>query len=222
MAQEHEEQKKLGSRRSQARESRRRRAGRKKGRRNFLYALGGGAVAVLLVVSLFLPSVNIFGRSSSSDDTPDNQELVGTFVPLLGRDHVTDGTVILYNSTPPTSGSHYGTPGLWGVHEAQLPDGQVVHNLEHGGVSINHNLTDPDQLAALQAFVEGQSGFPGCFVMQSHAQVPAGSVTITAWQWLQQFDGVHSEGMQAFIDAHVNRGPESFGPGCGNTGTVVR
>jgi hypothetical protein len=41
-----------------------------------------------------------------------------------------------YNSTPPTSGPHYGTPADPGFYPSPLPPEQLVHNLEHGQIVI--------------------------------------------------------------------------------------
>src|SRR3989344_5078 len=43
-----------------------------------------------------------------------------------------------YNSNPPTSGPHYEQPSRWGVSQAELPDEQLIHNLEHGGIWISY------------------------------------------------------------------------------------
>ena len=224
MADEERQQRRLGSRRTQARTVRRHRAQRRRTRRNLYIGFGGGAVALALIVGLFLPSVQLFsggspdpnptGTPTPTSDLP-TSEPVGTLFPSLGREHVREGTSLEYNSTPPTSGSHYNTPADWGVYESQQPDGAVVHNLEHGGINVSHNLTDEAEIAALRTFLEGQRTFPGCFVMHPHADIAEGTVALTSWQWLEEFDGVATAGMQEFINTHINRAPEHLGPDCG-------
>ena len=88
-------------------------------------------------------------------------------------------------------------------------------NLEHGGIVINHNLTDAGSVARLNEFVQTQPGFPGCFIVQPHDAVSPGEVVLTAWGLLQRYDGMDSEGMQRFIDTHRNQGPERLGSSCG-------
>jgi hypothetical protein len=53
----------------------------------------------------------------------------------LGNQHIdVPQTFDDYNSTPPTSGPHYGQLAAWGVHEQPLPNELQIHNLEDGGV----------------------------------------------------------------------------------------
>ncbi|MBI2310194.1 DUF3105 domain-containing protein [Candidatus Collierbacteria bacterium] len=56
-----------------------------------------------------------------------------------GRNHVPDGTVVEYNSNPPTSGPH---SAIWekpGIYNNVLEDGKLIHSLEHGYVIISYN-----------------------------------------------------------------------------------
>ena len=43
-----------------------------------------------------------------------------------------------YNSFPPTSGPHNPQPLVWGEYTEPVPQDQLVHNLEHGGVSVQY------------------------------------------------------------------------------------
>ncbi|MBI2268583.1 MAG: DUF3105 domain-containing protein [Candidatus Blackburnbacteria bacterium] len=67
--------------------------------------------------------------------------LPGESVPDLGRNHVSDGTQVQYNSNPPTSGPHYEEWTKAGVYDKQFSDGHLVHSLEHGYVVISYNCT---------------------------------------------------------------------------------
>ena len=59
----------------------------------------------------------------------------------LGRQHVPEGTAVEYNSNPPTSGPHYGQWEKPGVYDGVLPDGRLIHSLEHGYIVISYNCT---------------------------------------------------------------------------------
>ena len=96
----------------------------------------------------------------------------------------------------------------------------VVHNLEHGAIVVNYNLDDPAQITAIEELLRGQDGFPGCFIMQPYPDIEPGVVALTAWQWLGHYEPGDLDGIQQFIEAHINRGPEFFGPGCGSTGLM--
>lgn len=224
MKEDERRQRRQGSHRTQTRVARRHRAEGRRTRRNLYIGFGGGAIALVLIVGLFLPSVDMFSSASQTPEqestpiatiNPVTPQPVGVAFPSLGQAHVPDGTVVEYNSMPPTSGPHYEAPANWGVYESQQPEGALVHNLEHGGINVNYNLSGADQIAELESFVTNQVTFPGCFVMQPHAGVAKGKVALTGWLWLEQFDGIDRGGMQDFINAHINRGPENFGPDCG-------
>lgn len=64
----------------------------------------------------------------------------GTAYQIQGREHITVGASHLpYNSNPPTSGPHYDNAAPWGIYDHELPDEQLIHNLEHGGVWISYD-----------------------------------------------------------------------------------
>lgn len=58
-----------------------------------------------------------------------------------GREHVIDISEIVFNSTPPTSGSHFAIWARPGVYENVLSDGYLIHSLEHGYVNIGYNCS---------------------------------------------------------------------------------
>ena len=48
-----------------------------------------------------------------------------------------------WNTSPPTSGPHYGETAVSGAYTEPLNQAQVVHNLEHGGVYIQYGKDVP-------------------------------------------------------------------------------
>ncbi len=65
----------------------------------------------------------------------------GEPVPSQGREHIPVGTshTVQYNSDPPTSGPHYDPSAGPGIYDEPMPDGYLIHSLEHGYVIISHN-----------------------------------------------------------------------------------
>ncbi|TMB60704.1 MAG: DUF3105 domain-containing protein, partial [Chloroflexi bacterium] len=63
--------------------------------------------------------------------------------------HPPEGQSITYDTVPPVGGPHWPSPARWGLSTAQIPDERVVHNLEHGGIVIDHNAISGDDLAKL-------------------------------------------------------------------------
>ena len=222
MANEVEGGRRRGSRRTIARDERRARAAQKKTRRRNIYLIGGSVLALALVLSLLLPSLPFATGTPGGDsnDTPRVDDTtpanIGTAVALLDARHINPGELhVPYNSVPPTSGAHYFTPVSWGNYDEPIVDEFVVHNMEHGGVIISHNLTDEAQIAQLTEFVGNQPGYPGCLITRPYGEIAEGTVALTAWGWIQEFEALDTDGMQLFIDSHKNRGPEDLGPACG-------
>jgi hypothetical protein len=60
---------------------------------------------------------------------------MGTYE-LGDPDHVDVGTDLDSPSFPPTSGPHYPDWAPFGLYDEPVPDGNAIHNLEHGGVVV--------------------------------------------------------------------------------------
>src|SRR6185369_4191590 len=56
-----------------------------------------------------------------------------------GNTHVPVGTVITYNTDPPTSGNHYPDPQPGGFYATPIAPGFLVHTMEHGGIIIYYD-----------------------------------------------------------------------------------
>jgi hypothetical protein len=212
------------SRRTEAREARRHRFEARRARKRLFYGLAGGAVALALIAGLFLPSLAGLGGGNNPGSTTNTTST--SAAASVGTKFVAQNSAIValeeahepYSTSPPTSGARYALSVAWGVYDQQIPDEAMVRNLEEGGVVIHHNLTDESASADLQAFVESQHGYPGCFLMQPNASVAEGTVTLTAWEWLETYPGgVDKVGMQAFIVDHRNDAPLFLSNTCGAT-----
>jgi hypothetical protein len=55
-----------------------------------------------------------------------------------------DLAIKAWNTDPPTSGPHYGETAIFGAYEEPLQQARVLHNLEHGAVSIQYGDDVPD------------------------------------------------------------------------------
>jgi hypothetical protein len=55
---------------------------------------------------------------------------------LIAGSHVPEGTVITYNSNPPSSGPHYPVWANFQEYDKPLDEGYLVHSLEHGAVAL--------------------------------------------------------------------------------------
>jgi hypothetical protein len=215
---------KRASIRTTSRELRRQRSQARKARRRLFLGVGGGAIALMLIAGLVLPSVGNFG--TGDNNAGNNGAGVPPAMPLGGTElPVQDGGIIevdaehaAYTSMPPTSGPRYEEPAEWGVSLEQLPDESVVRNLEQGGVAINYNLSGAADIALLHDFASSLPGFPGCYVIQPYEGVPAESIAITSWGWTQTLTGVDRSSMEQFIASHRNQAPLFLDSTCGAGG----
>jgi hypothetical protein len=164
-----------------------RQAAERQRRRIRAIALAGGAWALIAL----LASWSVISAANRP----------GEPVRSMGNDHIPEGSrsPAAYNSTPPTSGPHYGSLARWGVHSEPIPDELLVHNLEDGGVGVWYNCPHgcPDLVEQLESVVEPYhegvllAPYPG---MDTR-------IALTAWTRLDRFDGFDQERVQRFIRA---------------------
>lgn len=70
-----------------------------------------------------------------------------------GREHLQgDGQYTNYKAKIPTSGPHATQPVAWQAYDQQVPDQNVIHNMEHGGVVISYRPDlDPETIQKLKS-----------------------------------------------------------------------
>lgn len=120
-----------------------------------------------------------------------------------------------YNSNPPTSGPHYGTPEPRGVYDKQLPDEELVHNLEHGYVWISYR---PDAGPEIRKQLESFYRFRNKVIVTPRRENEK-LIALAAWGWLDTFDSAFPAGLtdaekkriDDFVGAFINQGPEPLG-----------
>lgn len=137
-------------------------------------------------------------------------QLIAPFVKIFedeGRTHIADGEKFEnYNSNPPTSGPHYAVPAKWGIYEAELPDGQLIHNLEHCGIWISYRPNISAELK--EKIVNFARGFPIKVIVTPRAKNDH-PVSLAAWRTLMHLDTFDDIKMNAFVLSFLNQaGPE--------------
>lgn len=96
--------------------------------------LGGGVVVIVLVVVYFL-------TIARPGPLPGEQAITD-----YGGGHVDTTVELTYQHYPPSSGQHYDATAPWGVYTdttQPIPEGNFVHNLEHGGVVFVYACAEP-------------------------------------------------------------------------------
>ncbi len=123
-----------------------------------------------------------------------------------GREHIAVGSEYsTYNSNPPTSGKHYGQETQWGIYQEELPDEQLIHNLEHGGIWISYNNIDQDTKSKIEALAKKYSSK---MVVTPRAKNDV-KIAVASWTRLLKLDSFDEEKIVNFIKTNKNKSPES-------------
>jgi hypothetical protein len=136
----------------------------------------------------------------------DQQPQLGEAFAIQGQEHIAVGASHPeYNSNPPTSGSHYEQEANWGVSQVELPDEQLIHNLEHGGIWISYTEIDDATKAVLEKIAKSNSK-----VIVTPRSKNDSPIVLASWGRLQKFQTLDEQAIRAFIDANSNKSPEPF------------
>jgi Protein of unknown function (DUF3105) len=153
--------------------------------------------------------------------------------PVLSRTHVPEGSMIQWNSNPPSSGDHYPIWAAFQEYTTPVPRGYYVHDLEHGAVVFLYNCGDAgcaDVVSALRAVSDSIPDDPLCASQGTGVRVrtvitpdPLIDVPVAAaaWGWTYKAQCADVPSLKQFALDHYGQGPE--GPiTCGNGGTTFR
>lgn len=165
-------------------------------------ALAAGLLGALVLLPEARPSQPLSGVQSFSD---------------LGRAHVEH--LVHYDISPPVGGDHNVVPTACGTYDRPVPNGNVVHSLEHGVVWVTYNPAEasPDDRRALADFQRSRHGvvvspYPG---MQQR-------LSVQAWGKELDLDGPDDRRLVEFYNQYVGMGPERFpGANCYGTDATV-
>ncbi len=125
----------------------------------------------------------------------------GRAVPTLGNQHVTsiDAPHVPYNTRPPTSGPHLPALARWGIHRQPIADELQVHNLEDGGVMVQYNCQDCEELIAkLEAVV---SRYSDKVILAPYPNMD-NRIALTAWGRIDTMTDFDEQRIVRFIEAY--------------------
>lgn len=156
-------------------------------------------IVVILIIVVAAISGLIFWSVWEEKNRP------GQDVPIQGREHIAVGAQHPpYNSNPPTSGPHYAQEADWGFYGRELPDEQLVHNLEHGGIWIAYKNIDDATKAKLEALARKYSGS----VIITLRLANDVKIALASWGRLEKMDNFDEKRIVRFIKANKNKSPE--------------
>lgn len=141
--------------------------------------------------------------------------------PILESPHVPDGTVVAYNSNPPSSGPHYSTWANFQELTHPVDDGYLVHSMEHGAVLLLYKCAAQDAacdalVASLRAVRDAIATDPLCdpairvrviIAPRAANDVP---VAAAAWGNVYRADCVDVASLTSFVTAHYGMGTENI------------
>jgi hypothetical protein len=136
---------------------------------------------------------------------------LGVKQPNYGRNHISSITKEHYASAIPTSGPHTNA-AQWGVSTTQLPNEEIIHNMEHGGLIISYNpnldLSIVHKLQTLFAppFSDASFAPTKAIVMPRYEQKKA--IVIASWRLLYETDSFNQQIFENYYRAHVGQSPE--------------
>jgi hypothetical protein len=122
--------------------------------------------------------------------------------PEAGRDHIAaNEQPDNWNSNPPTSGDHLGSPLPPGVYDNDQDMRALVHNLEHGYVVILYKNLPQDQLEQLRQFAEARDGSK--LVLAPYSGLEQDGVALAAWRNLETMQRYNKDVVQAFVNDYM-------------------
>ena len=159
--------------------------------------------------------------------------------PDQGREHVSEADVakFAYNSNPPTSGPHLISWVKPGVYTTVQSEGELIHSLEHGYITIHYNCNaPPGQSFKGQASVSAELSGPQAtssvvndtddckklindlatiarkkklfkLLVVPRPQL-ARVIGLAAWTYIDTFDAYDEKRIVRFIDYHRDHGLE--------------
>ena len=194
---------------------------RQSSRRANLVTAGIAAVVIVAVVALVLSdnaptTISVpDGVAASAAGCNDVEQFAEQ-----SRDHIDLGAEHdPYNSSPPTSGPHYGTPADPGFYPNPLEPEQLVHNLEHGQIVIWYDPEAPaSAVDGIQALVENanqraqNSGLVEPLLAAPFEGLDSGfGYALAGWRNLQSCESYSRAAIDDFRAELQGRGPEQVG-----------
>lgn len=75
--------------------------------------------------------------------------------------------------------------------------------MEHGHVVISHNLSSRVEIERLEQLAEELPDFNDWGILRPYSEIDEGSVAMTAWGVVDEFEGVDEERIRRFFEAYL-------------------
>lgn len=156
--------------------------------------------SLIVIVLALLIYWGVTAANKSNENRPGEQ------FPIQNRDHIGTGdSHDPYTTNPPTSGPH-SSPVGYGVYTEELPDENLVHNIEHGGIWISYTGIEQDEIDALEEIAKEH---PGSVVLTPRVANDS-PIAVVSWGRLMKLESVDIEAIEEYIRVNINKSPEPF------------
>jgi hypothetical protein len=111
----------------------------------------------------------------------------------------------------PTSGDH-AEPLAWKVYDQEVPDANVIHNMEHGGVYISYRPDLPkeqiDKIKALFAKPYSNAKFSPIKAVVAPRSENKAPIVMSSWTRSESFQAFDETKMIEYYLANIGKSPE--------------
>ena len=147
----------------------------------------------------------------SKDDSTRPKARLGQEQPDKGQDHVAPGTA-KYTTPFPTSGPHT-QPVPWQAYQQEVPDENLIHNMEHGGVIVTYSPSLPTDVATKLEKLFSKPYVKSNFKPSKAIVAPNSKndkpIIIRSWNRLMKLDSYDEQTLINYYLTNVNKSPEA-------------
>lgn len=168
--------------------------------------------AIWVTITVILLGLAGWGITAAVQENAPEGPDSSTFYPAQNRDHIEVGAEHpAYNSNPPSGGWHYGLTARKKFYDEPVPDGYIIHNMEHGDIWIAyHPRVSQEVKNELKKFAFSK-------ILISPREQNDTDIALVAWERVDKFnlDGqaLPESRIRDFIKRYRNKGPEKIPAG---------
>ena len=140
--------------------------------------------------------------------------LAGEAIADQGANHIPESSTSAYLTNPPTGGSHYADSAAAGIYDKPVPDGNLIHSMEHGAVilwykegteSAKINSLSKQDIDRLKQIFGSVSVSKKIMVPRDSLDVP---IALTSWGRLLKLQTIDEGQIKTFMETNEDRGLE--------------
>ena len=164
-------------------------------------------IAIILVLTVSLTGFVVLKQDSSQPVSQLGQQQADK-----GRNHIQQGQSYKYDSDFPASGPHSEQPATWGAYKQEIPNENVIHNMEHGGIVITYS-PDLDEQTVTKIERLFAKPYSNQKFIPSKAIVMPGSkndkpIVMRSWNRLMKLDSFDEQTMIDYYLTNIGKSPE--------------